>query len=138
MVAAAEDYLTKATNQVPDQVAVKAGLHRIMNAASLPAAWSAARHFADHWEAVYPKAVACLRADLNNLLTCFRYPTLEERKAVRTTNAIERRFREVRRRTRPMGTFQDRTSMDRILFAVFMHENRNQGLATPFAQTNNS
>jgi transposase-like protein len=51
------------------------------------------------------------------------------------TNAIERRFREVRRRTRPMGTFQDRTSMERILFAVFMHENRNQGLATPFALT---
>jgi len=54
------------------------------------------------------------------------------------TNAIERRFREVRRRTRPMGTFQDKTSMDRILFAVFMHENRNQGLATPFALTHNS
>ena len=51
------------------------------------------------------------------------------------TNAIERRFREVRRRTRPMGTFQDKTSMDRILFAVFIHENRNQGLATPFALT---
>jgi transposase-like protein len=47
------------------------------------------------------------------------------------TNAIERRFREVRRRTRPMGTFQDKTSMDRILFAVFIHENRNQGLGTP-------
>jgi transposase-like protein len=70
-----------------------------------------------------------------DLLTCFCYPTLEERKAVRATNAIERRFREVRRRTRPMGTFQDRTSMERILFAVFMHENRNQGLATPFALT---
>jgi transposase-like protein len=54
------------------------------------------------------------------------------------TNAIERRFREVRRRTRSMGTFQDRTSMERILFAVFMHENRNQGLATPFALTHNS
>ena len=54
------------------------------------------------------------------------------------TNAIERRFREVRRRTRPMGTFQDKTSMERILFAVFMHENRNQGLATPCALTHNS
>jgi len=122
----------------PDQAAVKAGLHRIMNAASLPDAWSAARRFADRWERPYPKAVACLRADLDDLLTCFRYPTLEERKAVRTTNAIERRFREVRRRTRPMGTFQDKTSMERILFAVFMHENRNQGLATPFALTHNS
>jgi transposase-like protein len=119
----------------PDQTAIKAGLHRIMNATTLPAAWSAARRFADRWEAIYPKAVACLRADLDDLLTCFRYPTREQRKAVRTTNAIERRFREVRRRTRPMGTFQDRTSMDRILFAVFLNENRNQGLSTPFALT---
>ena len=121
-----------------DQVAVKAGLHRIMNATTLPGAWSAARGCADRWENLYPKAVACLRTDLADLLTCFCYPTLSERKAVRTTNAIERRFREVRRRTRPMGTFQDKTSMDRILFAVFMHENRNQGLATPFALTHNS
>jgi transposase-like protein len=119
----------------PDQAMVKADLHRIMNASTLPAAWSAARRFADRWQHPYPRAVACLRADLDELLTCFRYPTLEERKAVRTTNAIERRFREVRRRTRPMGTFQDRTSMERILFAVFMHENRNQGLAIPFALT---
>jgi putative transposase len=119
----------------PDQAAVKADLHRIMNATLLPAAWSAARRFADRWQDLYPKAVACLRADLDQLLTCFRYPSLAERKAVRTTNAIERRFREVRRRTRPMGTFQDKTSMDRILFAVFTHENLNQGIATPFALT---
>jgi transposase-like protein len=118
-----------------DQATVKAGLHRIMNATTLPAAWSAARRFAERWACSYPKVVACLRADLDDLLTCFRYAALAERKAVRTTNAIERRFREVRRRTRPMGTFQDRTSMDRILFAVFTHENRNQGLATPFALT---
>ena len=122
----------------PDQAAIKTGLHRIMNATTLPAAWSAARRFADRWDNSYPKAVACLRTDLDDLLTCFRYPTLAARKAVRTTNAIERRFREVRRRTRPMGTFQDPTSMERILFAVFMHENRNQGLATPFALTHNS
>ena len=121
-----------------DHPPIKADLHRIMNAGTLPHAWSAARRFADLWQDSYPRAVACLRADLDDLLTCWRYHTIEERKTVRTTNAIERRFREVRRRTRPMGTFQDRTSMDRILFAVFMHENRNQGLATPFAMTHNS
>ena len=87
--------------------------------------------FASAWEETYPKAVACLRNDLDDLLTCFRYPTLAERRRVRTTNAIERRFREVRRRTRPMGTFQDRTSMDRILFAVFIHENKAQGVRHP-------
>jgi putative transposase len=45
-----------------DQAAVKADLHRIMNATILPAAWSAARRFADRWDPIYPKAVTCLRA----------------------------------------------------------------------------
>jgi hypothetical protein len=31
-----------------------------------------------------------------------------------------------------MGVFSDRTSMDRILFAVFSNENRSQGATTPF------
>ncbi len=106
-----------------------------MNAKTLPTARAAARRFADRWQADYEKAVRCLRDDLDELLTCWRYPSLEQRKRVRTTNAIERRFREVRRRTRPMGVFQDRTSMDRILFAVFTHENANQGIPTLFPLT---
>ncbi len=118
-----------------DRDAVKDALHAIMNAKTRPQAPSAARRFADRWQETYPKAVDCLRNDLDELLTCFRYKTLEERKAVRTTNAIERRFREVRRRTRPMGVFQDRTSMDRILFAVFTYENSNQGVPTLFSLT---
>ena len=118
-----------------DRPAVKRGLHAVMNAATLPNARSAARRFADRWHERYPKAVACLRDDLDELLTCFRYNTPDARKTVRTTNAIERRFREVRRRTRPMGVFQDRTSMDRILFAIFIHENHNQGLSSPLDLT---
>ena len=118
-----------------DKKAVKASLHAIMNANTRRQARAAARRFADRWQATYPRAVACLRDDLDDLLTCFRYNTLAERKAVRTTNAIERRFREVRRRTRPMGVFQDRTSMDRILFAVFTHENATQGVPALFSLT---
>lgn len=118
-----------------DQPAVKADLQAVMNAKILPQARSAARRFADRWEEDYPKAVACLRDDLDELLTCWRYKSVAERKKVRTTNAIERRFREVRRRTRPMGVFSDRTSMDRILFAVFHHENQNQGVSTPLLLT---
>ncbi len=120
-----------------DEKAVKAGLHAVMNADTAAKARSAARRFAQRWGKTYPPAVACLRDDLDELLTCFRYKTLAERKAVRTTNAIERRFREVRRRTRPMGVFQDRTSMDRILFAVFIHENKMQGIPTLLALTHN-
>ena len=48
------------------------------------------------------------------------------------------RFREGRRRTRPMGVFADRTSMERILFAVFSYENRKAGTAAPFLLTQNS
>lgn len=109
-----------------------------MNAPHAPAARAAARRFADRFESRYPAAVACLRNDLDDLLTCFRYPSQAQRRAVRTTNAVERRFREVRRRTRPMGTFQDKTSMERILFAVFTHENKSQGLSTPFLLTQNN
>jgi putative transposase len=119
-----------------DQPAIKRALHKIMNNA--PAARAAARKFANRFEAKYPAAVACLRNDLDELLTCFRYKSEGQRRKVRTTNAIERRFREVRRRTRPMGTFQDRTSMDRILFAVFTHENKSQGVSTPFLLTQNN
>jgi transposase-like protein len=121
-----------------DQPKVKRALHKIMHAANVPQARSAARRLADRFEAQYPAAVACLRDDLDELLTCFRYKTEDQRRAVRTTNAIERRFREVRRRTRPMGTFQDRTSMDRILFAVFNHENKSQGVSTLFLLTHNN
>ena len=121
--------------RVGDRPAIKVGLHAIMNATTLPRARSAARRFANRWATDYPRADACLRDDLDELLTCWRYKSLTERKAVRTTNAIERRFREVRRRTRPMGVFSDRTSMDRIPFAVFNHENQHQGVSTPLPLT---
>jgi len=121
-----------------DQPAAKRAIHKVMNAANAPAARTAARRFADRFKHKYPNAVACLRNDLDELLTCFRYKSADQRKAVRTTNAIERRFREVRRRTRPMGTFQDITSMDRILFAVFTHENKSQGVSTLFLLTQNT
>ena len=36
-----------------------------------------------------------------------------------------------------MGTFQARTSMDRILFAVLTHHNEWERTATPFPLTHN-
>jgi len=125
-----------------DALPVRADLHAVMDAVvdadTGAKARSAAGRFAKRWGQVYPDAVASLRNDLDELLTCFRYNTMAERKAVRTTNAIERRFLEVRRRTRPMGVFQDRASMDRILFAVFTHENKMQGIPTLLPLTHKS
>lgn len=121
-----------------DRTAIKATLHAVMKASNMVAARSAAAAFARRWRDTYPKAVASLRRDLDELLACFRLVDPKWRRRVRTTNAIERRFREVRRRTRPMGAFADQTSIERILFAVFTHENKNQGIHVPFPLTQNS
>lgn len=41
----------------------------------------------------------------------------------------------MRRRTGRTGGFQDKTGMDRILFAVFTYENASRGVGTPFLTT---
>jgi transposase-like protein len=119
-----------------EQVPVKADLHAVMKADTGRKARSAPHRFAER--RTYPAAVACLRNDLDELLTCFRYTTPNERRRVGTTTAIERRFLEVCRRAGPVGVFQDRTSMNRIFFAVFTHENKMQGIPTLLQLTEKS
>jgi transposase-like protein len=115
-----------------DQKKVKRDLHRISHARNFREAHKAAQRFMVRWQASYPKAVQCLRQDLPELLTFLQVNLSLPHSMVRTTNTIERRFREIRRRTRPMGTFSDHTSMDRIMFSVFAYENLKQGTNTPF------
>jgi putative transposase len=116
-----------------DQQAVKRDLHKISHAASIRRAQTALGRFCSKWQARYPKATKCLLADEEQLLNFFLVPQGALWSQIRTTNAIERRFTEVRRRTRPMGVFSDRTSMERILYAVFSYENFKQGTAAPFS-----
>jgi len=115
-----------------DSEAVKKDLHRISHASGIREAQSAIGTFSRTWNDTYPKAVQCLVADEEELLSFFKVKDPNLWKHIRTTNAIERKFVEVRRRTRPMGVFSDRTSMERILFAVFTHENYKQGIHSPF------
>ena len=70
-----------------------------------------------------PRAVACVERDLEELLAFYAFPAAHWRK-IRTTNIIERAFREVRRRTRPMSSFTNPASCDRIVFGVVSHLNR--------------
>ncbi|MCX7698759.1 MAG: transposase, partial [Candidatus Goldbacteria bacterium] len=46
---------------------------------------------------------------------------------IRTTNAIERNFREVRRRIRTMNVFTNDDSCNRIIYAIFcsLNDKRN-------------
>ncbi|HVH72199.1 MAG TPA: transposase, partial [Candidatus Dormibacteraeota bacterium] len=81
------------------------------------------RHWKQLWQYRRPNAVACVERDLEALLHFFDVPAGHWKK-VRTTNVIERAFREVRRRTRPMSSFSNLASCDRIVFGVLTHLNR--------------
>jgi transposase-like protein len=82
------------------------------------------RKWVAKYGAVYPKAVECLAKDIDSMLIFFDYPK-EIWKKIRTTNIIERCFREVRRRVRPMTCFENDASCSRIIFGVINHLNNN-------------
>jgi len=121
-----------------DRERFKRDLHKISHATHRVEARAAARRLVQRWNPHYPAAVRCLIQDLDALLEFLRFADHAWRQATRTTNAIERRFVEVRRRTRPMGVFSDRTSIERILFAVFTHLNHQEGTSAPFLLTQTS
>jgi transposase-like protein len=81
------------------------------------------RQWKTRWQSQAPKAVACLEADLEDLLTVFDCPKAHW-KRLRTTNVIERLFVEVRRRIRTLCAFTTRSSCERILYSVFDRMNK--------------
>jgi len=78
------------------------------------------------WRPRAPKAVSCIEKDLEELLAFYACPQ-ELYTKLRTTNVIERAFREVRRRTRPMSCFNNTQSIERIVYAVLSHLNDQWG-----------
>jgi len=79
-------------------------------------------NWASLWRPSVPKAVTCIEEDLDELLPFLDCPG-DHWKRIRTTNVIERAFREVRRRTRPMSCFQNSASVDRIIYGVISYLN---------------
>ena len=106
-----------------DQAAVKRDAQRIYLAANLAQARRAFARFRFHWHAPYPALVRRLERELPALLAFFQLPPPLWRK-LRTTNAIERCFVEVRRRTRPMVLFVNVASVERIIYAIFQNFNQ--------------
>jgi putative transposase len=80
------------------------------------------REWAKEWRDIAPSAVRCIQQDLEELLAFLACPKAHRVK-IRTTNVIERSFREVRRRTRPMSCFQNNRSCERIIYSVLVHLN---------------
>ncbi len=106
-----------------DYAAVKQMAQAIYLADNRREAQKAFQQFRLRWHREYASMVRHLEKDLPELLNFFSAPKPLWKK-VRTTNVIERCFVEVRRRTRPMVTFVNIKSVDRIIFAIFNRFNQ--------------
>ena len=95
---------------------------QIMYASSSTIAAKRFRAWKKQWQSRIPKAVNCLEKDFDKLIPVFQFPQ-QIRRMIRTTNVIERCFREVRRRLKVMGYFQNSKSCDRIIYAIFNYFN---------------
>lgn len=108
-----------------DEQAVKEAAQAIYGAPNRDKAVAAFDTFSACWKNAYPAMVKRLERDLPELLTFFSFRKSLWKK-LRTTNCIERRFVEVRRRTRPMLCFVNIGSVERILFSIFNRFNIDQ------------
>jgi len=130
---------------------VQAISHAETRSDAIKAFWEFSKAFKDS----YPKAVQTVAANLDHLLEFYgirppkellqgkskeeqRELTLSLWKQMRTTNLIERSFREVRRRARPMGVFENPASMERIIFSVFYYLDLEDGDTNLFLFTQES
>jgi len=95
---------------------------KIMYAGTSAKAAKLFRQWRLKWIDKVPKAVKCLERDFEKLIPFFEFP-LEFQKVIRSTNVIERCFREVRRRLKVMGYFQNTKSCKRIVFSLFHYFN---------------
>jgi len=109
-----------------------AGARKIYEAKSKHLAMAEFKNWKRMWHKKVPKAVHCLEKDLEELLNVFDCPK-EHWIRVRTTNVIERCFKEVRRRTRVFSCFSNRQSCERIIYAIFTHLN-NQWMDKPLKE----
>ncbi len=68
-----------------------------------------AKEFVELYGKSYPKAVSVFEVGIEDTLTYLRYPGSHHTR-IRTTNMLERLFKEVKRRTRVVGVFPNETS----------------------------
>ncbi len=75
------------------------------------------RRWKEKWNKTCPKAVNCLEKNLDELLTIFHFDE-SHRKKLRTTNPIERTFKEFRRRTNVMDNHLPNISACEKIFYI--------------------
>jgi len=96
---------------------VKQALRGIFYAADLDEALCAVKAFAAKYGNAFPAACGILAKDLADCLTFYRFPQ-EHWKRLRTSNVIERAFKEARRRTNVVGRFPTERSALTLIWAT--------------------
>lgn len=107
--------------QVPqrEMKEVASDLKVIFQAARRETAEQLAASFSARYAAMYPKVVATLERGLSEALTYTVFPS-SHHKYIRTTNGLERLFREVKRRTRVVGVFPNEQSALNLATVVLL------------------
>jgi len=80
--------------------------------------------FKEKYNTTLPQIVQCIEKDINELLTFYEFPYKHWVK-IRSTNVIERAFKEFRRRIKIMETFPNEQSCLRIMFSLAKLLNEN-------------
>jgi len=112
-----ENVLDKALEQ--DRASVKESVRKVFYASTYEHAKEAVEMFKKKWSMKYPSAVECLTEDIESCLTYYKYP-YQHWLRIRTTNVVERSFKEVKRRVKGIGRFQNE---ERALTMVYWQLN---------------
>ena len=104
------------------QAEVKKALDRIFHAACLDDAKEEARRLVSRYGREFTTASEVLTRHLEECLTFYRFPE-RHWKHIRTSNVLERAFKEVKRRTNVVGRFPNETSALMMVFGI-LEENR--------------
>lgn len=115
----------------PLQEGVKRDLRTIFYAANEAEARDMARRFESRWGGELPSATRCLLSTLDTTLTFYRFPA-EHWRRLRTSNILERSFKEVRRRTNVAGRYPTEESGLTMVWAVLV-ENTSSWRGVPMA-----
>lgn len=86
-----------------------------------------AREFVGLYGTRFPKAVSVFEAGIEDTLTFLRYPGSHHAR-IRTTNMLERLFREVKRRTRVVGVFPNEVSASTLATEIALRSSEQWAL----------
>jgi putative transposase len=86
-----------------------------------------AEEFVALYEGRFPKAISVFEAGIEHAPTYLRYPGSHHAK-IRTTNVLERLFKEVKRRTRVVGVFPNETSASTLATEIMLRSSEEWAL----------